>query len=96
MTKTLLHPLYLGDPKTKPWLEAILFSPNDKLLVAKYAYITSTMRYFDLETKREFTVPATLRSALETQFTPDGRALMLTTLEGLQFWGLSGRNVFSK
>ena len=30
------------------------------------------------------------------KFTLDGRRLMISTLEGLEFWGVSGKNVFAR
>lgn len=72
----------------------LAFSPNDKWLLAQCSF--DTWCYFDLETRRQLSVPTAFRSALEAQFTPDGRALALTTLEGITLWGIPGQRAFGR
>ncbi len=90
--KSLIAAPYSGPSSSKPAIEELTVSPDDKLLIARYS--SSTWRYFSLETRRELPAPPALQTALEAQFTPDGRALMTTTLDGLEFWGVPGKNTF--
>ena len=93
-TKGLIAASYDGPADTKPNIEDLTVSPDDKLLIARYSF--ATWRYFNLETRKELIVPPALKNAFNAQFTPDGRSLMISTLEGLEFWGVPGKNVFGK
>jgi WD40 repeat protein len=93
-TRLLLNATYSGKPDEKPSFEQIMFSPNERVLFAQFS--DRTLRYFHLETRKKLSTPPALQTALEAQFTPDGRALALTTLEGIALWGVPGQRVFGR
>ncbi len=91
-TRTVLKAPYTGKPDEKPGVTVMGFSPDDAFLVVQYS--DQSVRYFDLRTWMEWMPPTALRQALEVSFTPDGRAMVVRTLEGLTFWGLPDRTAF--
>ena len=93
-TKALITLPLSGLANTNRYINQLIVSPDDQLLVVRQGF--SAFHYFDLKTRKALGVPNELRDPLEAQFTPDGRALMTTTLEGLQFWGVPGKNIFAR
>ena len=93
-TRAVLKAPYTGNPDEKPGILEMIFSPDDALLVVRYN--DQGVRYFNLKTSTEWIPPTALRNALEVSFTPDGRAMVIRTLEGLTFWGIAGRAAFKR
>jgi hypothetical protein len=46
------------------------------------------LRYFDLKSRKELEVPPAMHDGFEAQFTPDGRALLIRSRDGLTFWNV--------
>ena len=70
-------------------------------MIKRNPYNKRSLRIFDLRTRVELSIPNELRimqpsTEYSPKFTLDGRRLMISTLEGLEFWGVSGKNVFAR
>lgn len=91
-TRALITVSYNGKPENRPGLSQMIFSPDESVLVVHYSGTDGDVyRYFDLKSRQELDVPPTMHEVLEAQFTPEGRALVTRTRDGLQFWALKDR-----
>jgi WD40 repeat protein len=98
-TKALISPSFQGSPEDWPAVDVLAFNATETLLFVTYT--DRSLRFFDLKTRVELSIPLELRKMKPSveylpKFTPDGRALMISTLEGLEFWGVPGKNIFGK